>query len=526
MATNQPEPKMEFRFVNSTTAKVPQTLAVRALIRKQAMKQASITRRKNGSYGKHNLRQYPVFVQDSNGEDAKVKSQSTQSGGNGTVVRRQLRPKREEDDSNRPSQDEIVEWYNSNLLAKLAMSESIPATVSRKGYEEMSMKYGFNILDLSNLATFFVSRATGVVLSTDPSQLIHLLRYKQWSIFQYLPSRYEHTQCVKDATNCVVARVRQLISPPSHNLEATVLSSYVKALRSLQAALDSPKTRFKPEVLYATEILALYELLDSSGQAAWIRHVAGAARLIELRGPKAYQTEFEKALFIAHAGAIMTESMLNNETCFLEEPEWTGVFKSIIVKDSFVSDRSETAINLLILKSYISRIFLDVTNAVCYPEYTGGPPLADIVTRAEKLKADLRVWRAKLDALCPRPWPSKDITMYDKVVKVVGVYYSLVILSNRLVAAVSGLDRAKMEADVQNLADQSLGLAVEARSVSAQAKLFLAQSGIIAQTVKETAADWMDMSDVVVDEKGVPVTGLIDKEKFVYWCSLLGRKTC
>ncbi|RFU26707.1 hypothetical protein B7463_g9631, partial [Scytalidium lignicola] len=478
MATNQPEPKMEFRFVNSTTAKVPQSLAVRALIRKQAMKQASITRRKNGSYGKHNLRQYPVFVQDSTGEDIKVKSQTSHSSGNGTVVRRQLRPKREEDESSNSSQDEKVNWYNKNLLARLSMSESIPAALSRKGYEEMS----------------------------------------------YLPSRYEHTQCVKDATNCVVARVRQLISPPTHNLEATVLSTYVKALKSLQQALDNPKTRFKPEVLYATEILALYELLDSSGQAAWIRHVAGAARLIELRGPKAYKTEFEKALFIAHAGAIMTESMLNNETCFLEEPEWTAVFKSIIVKDSIVADRSEAAINLLILKSYISRLFLDVTNAVCYPEYSGGPPLEDIVARAEKLKADLRAWRANFDTLCPRPWPSKDITMYDKCVKVVGVYYSLVILSNRLVSAVSGLNRAKMEADVQNLADQSLGLGVEARSVSAQAKLFLAQSGIIAQTVKATAADWMDLSDIVVDEKGVPVTGLIDKKKFEDWCSLLGRK--
>jgi len=220
----------------------------------------------------------------------------------------------------------------------------------------------------------------------------------------------------------------------------------------------------------------------------------------------------------------MTESMLNNESCFLAEPEWTAVFKSIIIKDSIISDRSEIAINLLILKSHISRIFRDITDAVCYPDYTGGPPLADIVARAEELKADLRVWRAKFDALHPLPWPSKDITKYDKCVKVVGVYYSLVILSNRLVAAVSGLDRAKMEADAQNLADQSLALGTEARSVSSQAKLFLAQSGIIAQTVKATADDWMDMSDVTVDEKGVAVTGLIDKQKFEYWCGLLGRK--
>lgn len=226
------------------------------------MKQASITRRKNGSYGKHNLRQYPVFVPDS-GEDTKgqkLKSQSNQSSNNGTVVRRQLRPKREQDESKQSMKDEAISLQERNLLARLIMSEAIPAALSRKGYEEMSVKYGFNLLDLSNLATFFVSRATGVVLSSDPSQLIHLLQYKQLSIFQYLPSRYEHTPCVRDATNCVVARVRQLISPPSYNLQALVLSTYVRALKSLQAALDSPKTCYKPEVLYATEILALYEV--------------------------------------------------------------------------------------------------------------------------------------------------------------------------------------------------------------------------------------------------------------------------
>lgn len=220
----------------------------------------------------------------------------------------------------------------------------------------------------------------------------------------------------------------------------------------------------------------------------------------------------------------MTESMLNNETCFLEEPEWTAVFKSIIIKDSIASDRSESAINLLILKSYISRLFLDVTNAICYPDYTGGPHIENIVRRAEKLKADLREWRAKFDELCPRPWPSKDITMYDNCVKIVGIYYSLTILSNRLVSAVSGIDRAKMEADVQALADQSLALGNDAKTVSAQAKLFLAQSAIIAQTVKATAGDWMDMSDIVVDENGAPVSRLIDKQKFEYWCGMLGRK--
>jgi hypothetical protein len=63
----------------------------------------------------------------------------------------------------------------------------------------------------------------------------------------------------------VISRARQIISP-NQNWEAAVITFYVKALDSLQKALDSPKERFKPEVLCATEILALYEVreLESS----------------------------------------------------------------------------------------------------------------------------------------------------------------------------------------------------------------------------------------------------------------------
>jgi hypothetical protein len=42
-----------------------------------------------------------------------------------------------------------------------------------------------------------------------------------------------------------------------------------------------------------------------------IRHSAGAAKLIQLRGPKKYETEFEKALFMAQTFTIVRFSMLS-----------------------------------------------------------------------------------------------------------------------------------------------------------------------------------------------------------------------
>lgn len=41
-----------------------------------------------------------------------------------------------------------------------------------------------------------------------------------------------------------------------------------------------------------------------------MRHANGATNLIQLRGPETYNTEFEKALFMAHSGPIVSMSYL------------------------------------------------------------------------------------------------------------------------------------------------------------------------------------------------------------------------
>lgn len=48
-------------------------------------------------------------------------------------------------------------------------------------------------------------------------------------------------------------------------------------------------------------------MLDIDGGQSWIRHSSGATSLIKLRGPHRYKDEFEKALFLAHAGQIVSK---------------------------------------------------------------------------------------------------------------------------------------------------------------------------------------------------------------------------
>ena len=275
MAENQP--KMEFQFVNSTinAPTVPRDLAIRALIRKQAMKKASAARRRDGNYGKHNLRQYPVFVVDqenNNGQtivEVKEQSSSPDESSSSTSEKsispydggKHLKEEHKAVRSNGNKADKNGNGIDrQRWLATLTLTENLPGSLSAKGYELTSMKSDFDILGLSTLATLHIGRAARAALSQNPYHLIYQLRsHKQWSYLSYLPSLYGHVPCLSDAADCVIARARQIISP-HENWEAAVITFYVKALDSLQKALDNPKQRYRPEVLCATEILALYEV--------------------------------------------------------------------------------------------------------------------------------------------------------------------------------------------------------------------------------------------------------------------------
>jgi len=536
----KPASKTEFQFVNSTitTPNVQQDLAIRALIRKQAMKEASAARRRHGNYGKHNLRQYPIFDQG-NFEVCSVEvdpiRRVSETEAKYVHTRQPSLSSTESEDSDSAYKDKVLrykrettggEWLPSQV--QLASTRSIPGSMSRKDYELMSMNCGFDILDLSTLTTYHVGRAARNVLSAEPSQLILQFREKHWTYLSYIPSRYGHITCLNDAVACVLARVRQIISPPSASWEATVISLYVKALGSLQKALDSPYQRFKPEVLCATEILALYELLDHSGETAWIRHAAGAARLIQLRGPKSFNTEFEKALFMAHTGPITTEALINNERCFLEQEAWESVFRSIVVdNNSVISERSEIVISLLILKSRIPGMAKDVTEVVCNQWDENTPDINALVSKAQKLRADLLNWQRDYEdylSLLPEPKPGS--VEHDERCKVIAIYFSCIMIISRLLGAIVPSRRVELEKHTQSYAQQTLDLEREVKAIGSQASFFMAQTAGIARATKATTQDWLETSKVEVEmeEHRGSRGAIIEARKFERWNKLMGRR--
>jgi hypothetical protein len=158
----------EFQFVNSTISSpvVPQDLAIRALIRKQAMKKASAARKRNGNYGKHNLRQYPVFIDQNHKEAAAVLWD-----GEKNLERTTQRLINTNDDTKQAKGKE--KWLNKSERRHEAdrerwLSDTLPMSISPKGYRLVSSQLDFDLLNLSTLATLHIGRAVRGALSQNP----------------------------------------------------------------------------------------------------------------------------------------------------------------------------------------------------------------------------------------------------------------------------------------------------------------------------------------------------------------------
>jgi Fungal specific transcription factor domain/Fungal Zn(2)-Cys(6) binuclear cluster domain len=118
------------------------------------------------------------------------------------------------------------------------------------------------------------------------------------------------------------------------HLLASSKKFYGKALREMQRAISDPKRRFTEETLMACSILSLYEMFEaktsavvqlSSTSNGWLSHAAGAARLLEARGPESYTTDKGHQVFL-HARILITiRASTARKAGFLSKPQWLTV---------------------------------------------------------------------------------------------------------------------------------------------------------------------------------------------------------
>jgi hypothetical protein len=218
----------------------------------------------------------------------------------------------------------------------------------------------------------------------------------------------------------------------------------------------------------------------------------------------------------------MTESLLNNEKCFLALPAWQAVFHSLVVSGpSEISDRSEIVVSLLILKSRVSTLFADITAPVCNPHAYGVSKLNFLVSQASELRTDLLQWHSSYEHLLAyTPIPCFGTVEYNKRCEIVSIYISCSMIANRLLSAIcfNSPQSAGLEKETQHLAEQMMFLEMQVKDVCPHTRLFLAQTVFVARATIATAEDW------AAESTGSPVGTVIEKWRFERWCGLFGRK--
>lgn len=104
---------------------------------------------------------------------------------------------------------------------------------------------------------------------------------------------------------------------------------YGRTLRQLSLALSDPEAGMAPETLAATILLSFYEMFASTSNASWIQHAGGAGALMRARGPDVHRFGFDREMFIAYRHTVIIEACQRDEPCFLAEPAWRDLSKSI-----------------------------------------------------------------------------------------------------------------------------------------------------------------------------------------------------
>ena len=213
--------------------------------------------------------------------------------------------------------------------------------------------------------------------------------------------------------------------------------------------------------------------------------------------------------------------------------------RSAIMDDVLIGDRSDIVIELMILKSNIPGFFVDVTK-IMLSSNLDSARLSSVASRIHQLRIDLLKWNNDYEALLSHVSRiSKGSAEYDRRCKVFATYLSCIIISSRLLGALSSSERVELEDDTRNYAGQMQDLELEVKSSTSAAALFMAQTLGVAQATLATSKDWLQGEPIAKLESVSPEgfisvsperevkrdsTGLIHFWKFAKWNKHCGRK--
>lgn len=230
-------------------------------------------------------------------------------------------------------------------------------------------------------------------------------------------------------------------------------------------------------------------MLASSGDTAWSQHVNGSARLVKHRSVSRFGTDFEKALFAGHVGIIISEALINDTHCYLDQPEWTELYASMAQTSPFLTDRSTLAIQVRLAFFHLPGLWHDVGECVNGVEYLRCVPLTALEVRCRQLHKEMLDWLENYKTHCVRlsmvPLPSSEPALRRELF---GSALECLAIVKRLLATVCEADRSSLETETQALAHLILDL--QKQPSPKRAWLFSNHEVGVAYTILLTKDQW------------------------------------
>lgn len=220
----------------------------------------------------------------------------------------------------------------------------------------------------------------------------------------------------------------------------------------------------------------------------------------------------------------MTEAILENESCFLENGTWIAVIRSIITDDPNVPERSTVAISLIILMLRIPRLFRDMTTVICSQASPSFTATADLISRARDLRMDLKDWYLTYIGPDDRPIVGTNPSLSDGSYKLLVLFYLCSIYSNRLNTCINWTEASEIDEieEQTQLFARTIERFCEGAS-SFQSSLILAQKLPIAEATIATGDEWQAQWQC----RSRTMPGQLfrmPESTFSQWCKLFGRK--
>jgi hypothetical protein len=210
--------------------------------------------------------------------------------------------------------------------------------------------------------------------------------------------------------------------------------------------------------------------------------------------------------------------MLNNETCFLDDPIWTDLLKASALSDDTFGDRSRLAIEMMMIKCKVPKLTKRTNHAVLKQAALQSSDFEAIASDLRMVRSSIMSWRRTFNValLTAENSNSKETADYAKRFELLGISLVINIVASRLLVAIVPYGRAFLEEEVQNLAMELKELQASVKT-NRRTEFFLAQKAAFADAAIATHAyfDEVQHSGKIIESWRL--------EKFF---ETIGRKCC